>query len=405
MSLTTWRSFSLLTGAVALVTLVFTLCTPAQAIQPAAWSSQTIFPASGALTGIAQPITQQRAPITDQTSSAITTATNPTVAAIGAFNIVINPGPNLTVNGPALAAFNRAAEQWESFIADPITVTIDAEVAPIGSPTTLGATSSVTLAANYDDIRNQMVLDAANELDDAVVAALPTSANATFLIPTGFGLNGNLSGTKANLKALGFGGLDAVFGVSDGDITFNSNFSFDFDNSDGVGFGLFDFESIAAHEIGHALGFISLVDFVDEAINANQTSQNLEPTTLDLFRFADNTIDDPDTLVEFTTDARSLIPGSADITEQIIPGFGDVEIPMSTGVFNGDGNQASHFQDNMMLGIFDPTLAPGEISPIRANDLRALDLIGYEIASPAIPEPATLVLLLAGIAGISVRRW
>lgn len=249
-----------------------------------------------------------------------------------------------------------------------------------------------------------MVLDAANELDDAVVAALPTSANATFLIPTGFGLNGNLSGTKANLKALGFGGLDAAFGVSDGDITFNSNFSFDFDNSDGVGLGLFDFESIAAHEIGHALGFISLVDFVDEAINANQTSQNLEPTTLDLFRFADNTIDDPDTLVEFTTDARSLIPGSADITEQIIPGFGDVEIPMSTGVFNGDGNQASHFQDNMMLGIFDPTLAPGEISPIRANDLRALDLIGYEIASPAIPEPATLVLLLAGIAGISVRR-
>ena len=53
-------------------------------------------------------------------------------------------------------------------------------------------------------------------------------------------------GTKANLKALGFQGLDAAFGVSDATMQFNSNFTFDYDNSDGVGAGLVDFETVGS---------------------------------------------------------------------------------------------------------------------------------------------------------------
>ena len=34
--------------------------------------------------------------------------------------------------------------------------------------------------------------------------------------------------------------------------------------------------------------------------------------------------------------------------------------------------------------MMDPTLAPGQIFPLSANDLRAFDLIGYEISQ--IPE-------------------
>jgi len=34
--------------------------------------------------------------------------------------------------------------------------------------------------------------------------------------------------SKADLKAIGFVGLDSAFGVGDGNITFNSNFSFYF---------------------------------------------------------------------------------------------------------------------------------------------------------------------------------
>ena len=85
--------------------------------------------------------------------------------------------------------------------------------------------------------------------------------------------------------------------------------------------------------------------------------------------------------------------------------YGDGSIPMATGVYNGDGDQASHWKDNMNLGIMDPTAAPGEVLNISENDLIAMDLIGWEV----VPEPSTIILLLmAGammIAGHAGKRW
>jgi hypothetical protein len=54
----------------------------------------------------------------------------------------------------------------------------------------------------------------------------------------------------------------------------------------------------------------------------------------------------------------------------------------------------------------DPTLASGQIFTISSNDLRALDLIGYDLT--AIPEAGALFFgaaatLLTGV-GVAVRR-
>src|SRR4029079_17875526 len=121
-------------------------------------------------------------------------------------------------------------------------------------------------------------------------------------------LNGNMTATKANLKALGFAGLDGMFGASDASITFNSGFSFDYDNSNGVGGGQMDFESVAMHEIGHALGFVSVVDTVDQLRNLGQTSSNIQPRPLDLFRFG--TANNPTNAAQFTTFPRMLNSGN-----------------------------------------------------------------------------------------------
>jgi hypothetical protein len=327
---------------------------------------------------------------------------------LGGFDIVINPTPGLAANPAALAAFERAAQLWEARIADPITVTIDAGLAAL-APGVLGQAGSVMLAGGYDGIRNLMVADATNELDDGIAASLPTAAQAGFILPTGFGLTGNLSATKANLKALGVANLDTQFGVTDATITFSSNFAFDFDNSNGVGAGLFDFETVAAHEIGHALGFVSEVDSVDFLLNNSQTG-NIDPTTLDLFRFQNNTANDPNSAATFTTAARFMVPGALDSTvfDQVLAGFGgDLEVAMSTGAFTGDGEQASHWRDNStsplgpLLGIMDPTLSPGVAIAIGDNDLRALDLIGYEIV---VPEPAALAMLGLSLVALTRRR-
>ena len=322
---------------------------------------------------------------------------------IGTFDIVIVPSPALSANPGALAAFNRAALLWESVIADPITVTINADFSPLGAGI-LGSTGSTYLQASYNTIRNAMVTDAANETDDGIVASLPTAAQYTVTVPSGFGLDGNIVATKANLKALGFAGLDAMFGVPDADIAFSTLFGFDTDNSNGITAGQFDFEGVAAHEIGHALGFVSAVDDFDFVLPG--TATDMAPYPLDLFRFRDGSVNDPTTPAQFTTFARDMVPGSVDIFDQINAGFGgSVEVLMSTGVDFGDGNQASHWKDNSTLGIMDPTASPGELLVLRPNDIRAMDLIGYEIQ--VVPEASTFSLLVMGgvMTFVGCRRW
>jgi hypothetical protein len=320
---------------------------------------------------------------------------------LGSFDIVINPSVALAANAPALAAFNRAALLWESRIADPITVTIDADFTALG-PGILGSTSTVLLQGGYNLIRNQMVADAADESDDGIVASLPTFAQFSAIVPAGFALDGNIATSKANLKAMGFTGLDGSFGVSDGDITFSTLFGFDFDNSNGITLGQYDFEGVAAHEIGHLLGFFSVVDDIDFILPG--TTSEIKPTPLDLFRFRPGAGNNPATAAEFTTFPRSLTPGQPEFFDQINAGLGgSVEVLFSTGVTNGDGRQASHWKDSFGLGIMDPTAAPGELLILRPNDLRAMDLIAYDIIQ--VPEASTLSLLLMGSAGtIGWRR-
>jgi hypothetical protein len=234
-----------------------------------------------------------------------------------------------------------------------------------------------------------MMTDALDEgPDDLIVASLPTIENFTPVLPPGSVFNGGVLPTKANLKALGVTGLDAQFGVSDGSITFNSAAAFDYDNSDGVGAGLKDFESAAIHEIGHALGFGSVVGITGDVI----------PNTLDLFRFQNGAPSVDPTEATFATTPRSLVTGGVPIFDD-----GVNEWALSSV---SDGNQSSHWKDDLFtgtyLGIMDPTLPTGHMEWITNADLRALDLIGYEVVT--VPEPANLFALTLGAAGLRRRR-
>lgn len=322
--------------------------------------------------------------------------------------ITVTPDAGLSANPAALAAFNRAGQAWSSRFTNPITINIAAGLTGGFAPNHIGNASSVKFQANYDFFRGKIVAAAAGEADDAIVAALPTLAQFNTTLPPGIVFNGKFSATKANFKALGYMDLidlDAVYGATDATITFNNAFAFDYDNSNGVSPGMIDFQTVAEHEIGHALGFISAVDGVDFMKNAGLTGETLI-TPLDLFRFRDGVAgQDPTTLAEFTSFPRYLNTGGVAIFDDLL-----TETALGTGTLTGDGDEASHWKNDdltgQLLGVMDGSLYGGEIHPITAADIRALDLIGYHYVVASVPEPASALLLACGAcgAGFFLRR-
>jgi hypothetical protein len=319
------------------------------------------------------------------------------------FSIVIRPipevdGGTLVSHALALAAFERAADQWEALFNDVgVTVTIDADLEDLGEDNShvLGSTLPRVFTLPHDGLRQALIIDGASEGDDLILNSLPFSVQFRADLPDAtsgvlFSLSGRLGATKPNLKAIGVTGLDDKFGDTDGTIKFNTRFPFDYDNRNGVGSGLVDFETVASHEIGHALGFISIVDGIDRVADEAAGSLGgvqgvppeevvVSPLALDLFRFRSGSDGNPATKEDFTFTQRNLVPGvPANFDEVLLP-----EVPMSTGVAFGDGRQASHWQDDQILGsvigMMDPSLGLGSVFTISFADMRAFDLMGYDL--------------------------
>lgn len=323
----------------------------------------------------------------------------------GGLNLVIQPGAGsaLASNGPALAAFNRAAATWASYLQDDITIVIEANLVSFGTghENVIGGATPIYLQGSYATVAGLLAGDAADESDDGIVSTLPSSLSIHSL--TGVAFSGNVLLTKANAKALGLPAsyLDSLVNTSiDARIEFNSDFAFSYDRGTAAP-GTIDFESVALHEIGHALGFLSQTDVVDGfPIGSNLTGTTISVTTMDLFRFA--ATNKPVDGVGFTNGVRELAPGVA-------AGFSDgVDYyAMSTGAVRGDGRQASHWKDgslpgNSLIGAMDPTLDYGQIFIPSLADLRVFDLIGYDIVT--VPVPAAAFGLIGVLVFVSRRR-
>jgi hypothetical protein len=317
--------------------------------------------------------------------------------AVGQFDIHLDPGPGLSSNPAALAAFRRAADEWQSRISSPVRINIDADLSANSDPRVIGSTdfpAGANLNQDYNTVRNAMA-GRAGRAGDAILAFLPTSANVSANVLANATLDRTTLGiTPANLKALGLVPGAATSTAADGVIRFNSNFSFAYDRANLNGSNV-DFQTVAAHEIGHVLGFLSDVDDFDSI--PGLTSDNL--TTLDLFRF--NDAQKPATAAQFRALARELRPGQPSVTTDT-----SVTYSMSTGANLGDGNQASHWkadeQTGVTIGIMDPTLNYGTIENVGDADLRAMELIGYDTVP--VPEPASLGIIGVAAIGLLSRR-
>jgi hypothetical protein len=334
------------------------------------------------------------------------------------FNFTFTAGTSVVAQN----AFIAAGAAWQNIFSDNVTLDLTVGTAAL-NPGVLGQAGSRRGAVSFNNFKLAHALDAKSASDltaganfaggssfDMLLNRTANSPNGAgsalpFLDADGDANNTTINMTTANAKALGFGvGAGTVGGCTvtcDAFIQFNSNFNFDYDPTDGITAGFYDFVGVAMHEIGHAMGFISGVDILDinsPPINGPfNDSQFTFVSPLDLFRYS--ALSAAQGVIDWTADGRAKyfsIDGGATVGPQF-----------STGRNFGDGNQASHWKDNLGIGILDPTAASGERLSISAWDTLAFDVIGWDLArQQAVPEPASWAMMIAGFAfvGGSMRR-
>ena len=335
-----------------------------------------------------------------------------TASAAPVFNFNYIPGTSLQ----ARQGFQAAAARWSGLLTDNVTVNLTVGFNSLGGGI-LGQAASAEDFHTYSSVRNALAADATSATDATAVSHLPGGSAFGMLInrtannPNGSGSalpyvdndgdNNNqiLAITNAEAKAIGLAvtpqTLSGCIGNCDGFIQFNSDFKFDFNPSNGTDANAFDFVGVAAHEIGHVLGFISGVDILDgnSPPYNGPFNDNLFTyvSALDLFRYS--TMSAAHGVIDWTADNRAKyfsLDGST-----VGPEF-------STGVNFGDGRQASHWKDNLFIGLMDPTAGMGETLEITGYDLMAMDAIGWNVA--AIPEPSGWAMLGAGMLLLAVRQ-
>src|SRR3954447_20692649 len=147
-----------------------------------------------------------------------TVGTTPTrtanLAGSSGLKIVLKEGPNLRANPTAAAAFRAGADFIQSLFADPITVVVDAEIAPLG-PGVIGQTESSEFHfmkdSDYNAVRNLMVKDA-SPTSESIVSRLPTLSQLNLVLPKADGGGAytfsGLTATRAELLALGMSPAD-----------------------------------------------------------------------------------------------------------------------------------------------------------------------------------------------------
>jgi hypothetical protein len=306
---------------------------------------------------------------------------------LAAFEVLLltQPVTGLTINmtdigatpmtATQLNAFQEAADKWESLYRDPVTVQIDIAFEAL-SGGVLGSTRSARTTHSYTSVRAAMVADAATSQEQAAVNSLPlTSVQITDI--SGSRFDDDVTMSTANAKALGLGtGLDTSYtnppsGV-DATIKFSTSYSseFDYNPDDGVPADKYDFVGIATHEIGHALGFITVTDIQD-----NNPTFTLHPHTLDLYRFTETGGSH-----NITTSIRYVTHGGAEYYDSSLN-----NVPLSHGSMECTDPhchtwsgccQASHWDDDQE-NLMDPSVATGVIQTVKSDDIHALDYIGW----------------------------
>ena len=293
-------------------------------------------------------------------------------------NILIKPTfeSSITSNPMAQkieAGIDQAISNIESFIANPITVSIDFENLNNG----LGQSSTLVQDLSYSRYRSDLADNQKLSSNDKLaLASLPKTSNNP--------VNGNADVvlTLPNLRAIGETALGNNGGTFDSSISLNLS-EMNLSRTGPQDPNKYDLEAETTHEVDEALdigGSGSILSFSGPTVPTGAVD------SLDLFRFASAGVR------SFTTSATATAYFSIDSGAINLTNF-------------NDGSGGSDFGDwatGQTSQVQDAFGSPGVDVNLGSNELTALDVVGYNLVS--VPEPGISALLLSGLIAIGILR-
>jgi hypothetical protein len=330
------------------------------------------------------------------------------------FNFTFDPGTTVQ----QMLGFEIAGRVWAKYLTDNVTINLQVGVSSgLGGQVIGGALPGMRAAQSYGDYRTALSADRKSADDAAAVKTLDLGLTYDVGVQSQTLLGGttvssmvasNLNMTRSVAKAAGLSLSDGSTAL-DGYVLFSDlanatannqpvRWSYDYTRSFTQASNTLDFLSTAIHEIGHVLGFVSGIDqpgwlAMSSSLDVTYTLGMLNRTQytnpLDLFRYSSKSSASLLKLNDMTYgDAGGAKFFSLDQGKTAIAQF-------ATGLdtaATGDGYQASHWK-NGITAMMNPTLSLGQRRSIASIDLRALDVIGWDVASTGTSTPIDLSAL------------
>jgi len=284
------------------------------------------------------------------TTSSTSDTTTMSGGAVSA-GLVINVTYDASVaSAPAGFTSDVAAvvQYFESHFNDPITINIDVGFGEVNGQTlgggALGSSRYYLNSYTYSQVKSALTADATSGTDAAAVATLPTSD------PTN---GGTYWMTTAEAKALGLASGSSL----DGYVGFGSAANlFDYNNSDGVTAGQYDFMGTVAHEISEVLG--------RQTADGQNIAGTIGYTPLDLFHYS--------------------APGTRDLSGTQAGYFSANGGVTNLNNFNtSTGGDFGDWAGSAGNDAFRAFASSGVVMSVTAADLTLMDVIGWNAAQSA----------------------